>query len=208
MLTVHSGEIDVEFVEIQALKRKIDNLNKELAEVDMLKNGLLKLELEHAKQANTKKKQMPQQDQPTAAPMTANVPDNAQYPNQPVDPFTGPPYAGNPWGGYNQQRRGGPRGRGGMNRGGFGGLGRNVCYVCGQEGHWARVCQTLWSQPQNPGASPYDGPPAGGWGPQRGGAGRGAGGYGRGSPRQHNLPQPNLMAPMHPSWGQGGGAEE
>lgn len=55
MLTVHSGEIDVEFVEIQALKRKIDNLNKELAEVDKLKNGLLKLELEHAKQANTKK---------------------------------------------------------------------------------------------------------------------------------------------------------
>ncbi|XP_073711565.1 uncharacterized protein [Misgurnus anguillicaudatus] len=191
--------------------RAIDKTNKDLAEVDKLKNELLKLQLEQAKQANTKKKQMPQQAQPITTTATPHAPQPNQYPNPypygPQDPYTGPPYMGNPWGGY-QQNRGGPRGRGGPNRGGYGAFGRNACYVCGQEGHWGRNCPNIWSQPQNSGASPLNGPPAGGWGPRGGGAGRGAGDYGRGSPTQHNLPQLNLMAPMHPTWGQWGGADE
>ncbi|XP_057183522.1 uncharacterized protein LOC130564356 [Triplophysa rosa] len=184
--------------------RAVERATKEEEELERVKTQLLKLQLEKAKGEGVTKKarQMPQHDHPR-------------------DPYEGPPYSGSPFGGPPQvqqhmtppwgqgtNHRQGSHWRG--NRGRQGGRGRRgqsgtQCYMCGENGHWARNCPRNGSQTQGQ----YSGPPAGGWGPRGGGSG----GQGRGPQTPHNpgqhFPSPsNLQAPVHPTWGPEGGAEE
>ncbi|MGL5596545.1 MAG: hypothetical protein ACRDDA_00155 [Aeromonas sp.] len=177
--------------------RAVEKTSKEEEELEKVKAQLLKLQLEKAKGETTTKKvkQMPQHEPPRASPNT--TPQNIPYPTQHSSQYGpqtwGQEYQSRPWGG---------------NRGGRGSAGRGMqrrfqCYVCGSPDHGIRVC------PQKQGGY-YDGPPAGGWGPRGGGT---QGGRGRGpqtsyNPRQHLPPPSNLQAPMHPTWGPGGGAED
>ncbi|XP_057191231.1 uncharacterized protein LOC130555220 [Triplophysa rosa] len=188
--------------------RAVERANKEEEELERVKTQLLKLQLEKAKSEGTTKKakQMPQH--------TPNAP-------QPIDPYQGPPYSGSPFGGpthhhpysnphYAQgpNRRQGPPWRGngrGQPERGRGGFERDQCFECGEYGHWARNCPQKSAQSQGQ----SNGPPAGGWGPRRGGTG----GRGRGPQTPYNpgqrFPSPsNLQAPVHPTWGPEGGAEE
>ncbi|XP_057199542.1 uncharacterized protein LOC130560073 [Triplophysa rosa] len=184
--------------------RAVERATKEEEELERVKTQLLKLQLEKAKGegALKKAKQMPQHDHPR---------DPYEGPQYSGSPFGGPPQVQQhmtpPWGQGTNHRQGTPwksnRGRqGGRGRGG---QSRTQCFVCGENGHWARNCPQNESQTQGQ----YNGPPAGGWGPRRGGAG----GQGRGpqtpnNPGQHFPSPSNLQAPMHPTWGPEGGAEE
>lgn len=190
---------------VHHIDRAVDKVTKEEEELEKVKTQLLKLQLEKAKgEGVTKKaKQMPQRHHPR---------DPYEGPPYSGSPFGGPPTAPNaqhfapPWGQNFNQRQGTPwRGNRGRQGGsGRGGQSRSVCYVCGQYDHWARDCPQA---PQNQGQ--YNGPPAGGWGPRGGGSGgRGRGPQTPHNPGQHLSPPSNLQAPMHPTWGPEGGAEE
>ncbi|XP_013876450.1 uncharacterized protein LOC106526399 isoform X2 [Austrofundulus limnaeus] len=139
---------------LQVVKNKTD---KEMQEVQDLQTQLLRLKLGKAReQASEKKKQDKLQMVTSKAPLgpegeyLANPPN---WSNQQSAPH-GSGWQAQKLGGY---RRGPPRGRGGWRRGGPRG-GRpqglqagDVCFRCGQYGHWAKYCQAPpQQQPQAP----------------------------------------------------------
>ncbi|MGL5703401.1 MAG: hypothetical protein ACRCW5_09825, partial [Cetobacterium sp.] len=179
--------------------RAVEKTSREDEELEKVKAQLLKLQLEKAKgeTAAKKVKQMPQYKPPRVGPNSApqDMSNPTPHPPQygPQTQAWGQGYQSRPWG---------------NNRGGRGSVGRGMqrrfqCYLCGSPEHLIRDC------PQRQGGY-YDGPPAGEWDPQRGGihGGRGRGPQTSYNPRQQLPPSSNLQAPMHPTWGPEGGAED
>ncbi len=170
---------------------------KEEEDVEKLKNQLLKLQLDQARNNGPKKTKQMSQQSVNDPPTPSVIPPYFGYDQGETNHPTG--QQGGNWGGNRGQLGGNMGFRGGRGRGG--GQQRGVCFVCGSSEHWRNEC------PSQQGGGQFSGPPARGWGPNRGGpGGRSRGPYtSRYSGQQHPSPA-NLQAPMHPTWGPEGDA--
>ncbi len=179
------------------IDRTVDKLNKEEEDVEKLKNQLLKLQLDQARNNGPKKTKQMSQQSVNDPPTPSVIPPYFGYDQGETNHPTG--QQGGNWGGNRGQLGGNMGFRGGRGRGG--GQQRGVCFVCGSSEHWKADC------PSQQRGGQFSGPPARGWGPNRGGpGGRSRGPYtSRYSGQRHPSPA-NLQAPMHPTWGPEGDA--